>query len=292
MKNTNIIIKNTVNLAKELNACAIIVFGDIPIEGTDTSIPIYSISKKPKDFIKYLISSSLEKTKENTDLSSQLVQECSGKIEHLEKVTAIEHFMGKIRDGIVIGIIETFDSTSIIIHNIKENPMLKMMRECEERASTDVLRAVLSIALEISTFGREGKKVGTAFIIGDVEEVMIRSHQIIINPYYGHPEDRRNILNRDNWESIKEFSQLDGVFVISEDGIIHSAGRYLDIDAREITIDKGLGGRHVSAATITRDTVAIAVTISESGGVIRVYMDGKKKFSIETSERAIEMNRS
>lgn len=45
MKNTNIIIKNAVNLARELNACAIIVFGDIPIEGNETSIPIYSISK-------------------------------------------------------------------------------------------------------------------------------------------------------------------------------------------------------------------------------------------------------
>ncbi|RQD82049.1 diadenylate cyclase, partial [Methanosalsum natronophilum] len=58
----------------------------------------------------------------------------------------------------------------------------------------------------------------------------------------------------------------------------------------DVSIDKGLGGRHVSAATITRDTVALAVTISESGGVVRVYMDGIMKFSIETSERVIKLN--
>ena len=74
---------------------------------------------------------------------------------------------------------------------------------------------------------------------------------------------------------------------MSEDGIIRSAGRYLDVDAKDITIDKGLGGRHVSAAAITRDTVAIAITVSESGGVVRIFMDGKESMCIESTERAV-----
>jgi len=66
------------------------------------------------------------------------------------------------------------------------------------------------------------------------------------------------------------------VFVISKEGIVQAAGRYLDVDAKEIDIEQGLGGRHVSAAAITRDTFAIAITISESGGTVRIYMDGKE----------------
>ena len=42
----------------------------------------------------------------------------------------------------------------------------------------------------------------------------------------------RNVLDKRNWESIKEFAQLDGVFVVDENGIIHAAGRYLDVDGK------------------------------------------------------------
>ncbi|MDI3487257.1 MAG: diadenylate cyclase [Methanolobus sp.] len=89
---------------------------------------------------------------------------------------------------------------------------------------------------------------------------------------------------------MKEFAQLDGVFVISEEGMVEAAGRYLDVDAREIDVEKGLGGRHVSAAAITRDTVAIAVTVSQSGGVIHIYMDGKELMYIESTERAVRIH--
>ncbi len=292
MRNTNIIIENALDLAHKIDACAIIVFGDLPIDdyNIQCDIPIYVISKRPKNFIKYMISASMERTQDTDNISSQIFQETTGNVEHLEKIAAIEYFLDRVSQGVVLGLIESFDSTSIIVHKIEENPIVKVMEECEDRISSDVLKAILTIALEIADAGREGKKVGTAFVVGDVEEVLKRSHQIIINPYYGHSDNERSVLNTENWESIKEFAQIDGVFIISDDGYIHAAGRYLDIDARDVSIDKGLGGRHVSAATITRDTVALAVTISESGGVVRVYMDGIMKFSIETSERVIKLN--
>jgi DNA integrity scanning protein DisA with diadenylate cyclase activity len=80
------------------------------------------------------------------------------------------------------------------------------------------------------------------------------------------------------------------VFVLSGAGKILAAGRYLDVDARDIDIDKGLGTRHLSCASITRDTNAIAVVISETGGTIRIYMDGKEIMYIEPRVSAIEMN--
>jgi len=85
------------------------------------------------------------------------------------------------------------------------------------------------------------------------------------------------------------FAQLDGIFVLSGAGKILAAGRYLDVDARDIDIDKGLGTRHVSCAAITRDTNAIAVVISETGGTIRVYMDGKEILLIEPGISAFEI---
>jgi len=109
---------------------------------------------------------------------------------------------------------------------------------------------------------------------------------MILNPYAGQEESDRNVLDKKNWESIKEFAQLDGIFVVEESGLIHAAGRYLDVDGKNIDIEKGLGGRHVSAAAISRDTVAVAITISESGGVIRVYKDGKESICIESVQPA------
>ncbi|SNQ59751.1 DNA integrity scanning protein DisA nucleotide-binding domain protein [Candidatus Methanoperedens nitratireducens] len=80
---------------------------------------------------------------------------------------------------------------------------------------------------------------------------------------------------------MKSFAQLDGVFVITGKGIIRAAGRYLDINARDVPTEKGLGGRHASAAAITRDTETIAVTVSTSGGTIRVFKDGLEIVKIE-----------
>jgi Uncharacterized conserved protein len=131
----------------------------------------------------------------------------------------------------------------------------------------------LRLALELGREGREGKKVGTAFIIGDTNEVLKRSHQLILNPYKGHAEDTRDVKNRSHWETVKEFAQIDGVFVVDEKGVIISAGRYLDVNTKSIELE-GLGGRHMSALAVTRETQAIAVTVSESGGTVRLFKDG------------------
>ena len=144
-----------------------------------------------------------------------------------------------------------------------------------ELADADVVYAVLSLALEIAQEGREGRAIGTAFIIGDIEELKRWSHQGVLNPYEGHPAEVRDILQRENWESIKEFAQLDGVFLVGKTGIIEAAGRYLDADGRTVELQSGLGGRHLSAAAITKAAPAIAVVVSESGGTVRVFVGGK-----------------
>jgi diadenylate cyclase len=150
---------------------------------------------------------------------------------------------------------------------------VKTIDKTGERVDPTALRAVLRLALELGREGREGKKVGTAFIIGDTNEVLKRSHQLILNPYEGHTEDTRDIKNRSHWETIKEFAQIDGVFIVDEKGVIISAGRYLDVNTKSIELE-GFGGRHMSALAVTRETQAIAVTVSESGGIVRLFKDG------------------
>ncbi|MEA1985701.1 MAG: diadenylate cyclase [Euryarchaeota archaeon] len=287
MDTTDIIAASALKIAEELGACAIVVSGNVYLDETATDIPIYFASRRPKNIIDNLVSGNSEDLERTRKVTDEINNQTAGYIEHVEHTAAIEHLIGDLKRGIIVGIIEAMDSSAIIVHDVSQSPMLKAIAECEERVPAGVIRSLLTIALDIAETGREGRKVGTAFVVGDAEEVMQRSHQMILNPYVGHPDEDRDVLNRKNWESIKEFALLDGVFVVSGEGLITAAGRYLDIDAKDVNIDKGLGGRHVSAAAVTRDTVAIAVTISESGGVVRIYMDGKELLCIDSAGRAV-----
>jgi hypothetical protein len=139
----------------------------------------------------------------------------------------------------------------------------------------EVFEAVFSIAVEISREGREGKPVGTAFVVGDSAAVLERSRQLILNPFEGHGREDRLITNRGIVENVKGFALLDGVFVVSGDGVIESAGRYLTLDTSTVQIPMGLGTRHGSVAGITRATDSVGIVVSQSGGRISVFRAGE-----------------
>jgi len=141
--------------------------------------------------------------------------------------------------------------------------------------NTAVLEKILKIAEEIREEGREGKKVGTLFVIGDEEELEPYLKPLILNPFQGYPESIRDIINNDLSDTIKEFSQLDGAFIINNRGIILSAGTYIDVDTTDVKRYYGWGTRHLAAASITEKTNSIAVLVSESGGKIKVFKKGK-----------------
>lgn len=148
-------------------------------------------------------------------------------------------------------------------------------------ASFRVVMAVIDIALDIGALGREGKTVGTAFIIGDTENVLKSSHQAVFNPFKGYPRYERNITRPEVVESIKELAKLDGAFVISEKGIVEAAGRHLDTRGVMTKQLRGLGSRHRAAAGITRATEAIAVVVSESTGRVTIIEKGRIVSSLE-----------
>ncbi|HOI73516.1 MAG TPA: diadenylate cyclase [Syntrophales bacterium] len=150
-----------------------------------------------------------------------------------------------------------------------------------ETVYPEVFGTVLNLALELAAQGREGRKVGTIFILGDHERVLQLSRQMIINPFMGYAEEQRNILNPDLKETIKEFSALDGAFVLQDNGVLVTAGRHLSAALEGKDFPHGLGSRHIAAAGITSITDAIAIVLSESSGNVTVFKGGKIFVSIE-----------
>ncbi len=145
----------------------------------------------------------------------------------------------------------------------------------------EVFQEALTIALELAANGREGRTMGTIFVLGDEEKVLQLSKQMIINPFKGYSDKERNILHGNLRETLREFSALDGAFVISGDGLILTAGRYLGAASDESENLRGLGSRHVAAAGITAMTQAVAIVISESTGDVRIFKDGRVLMEIE-----------
>ena len=143
-----------------------------------------------------------------------------------------------------------------------------------DNINSEVIESIINLALEIGREGREGKKIGTAFVIGDKNEIMKYSKQMIINPFSGYDGDVRNITDPSMKDTIKEFAQLDGIFMIDKEGVILSAGTYINIDAKGINFP-GLGTRHLCCAALTNKVDSIAVVVSESGGNVVVFKNGK-----------------
>ncbi|MFL2932028.1 MAG: DNA integrity scanning protein DisA nucleotide-binding domain protein [bacterium] len=175
--------------------------------------------------------------------------------------------------------------TMMIFNLDKEEEMFQTSSSQSSLKSEDpkVFETILSLTLELSAEGREGKPCGSLFVLGDHELVLQYSRQLIINPFHGYPEEQRNIMDSGLRATIKEFSAIDGAFVIRGDGIIEAAGRHLNA-APEENLPPGLGSRHMAAAGITLVSSATSFAISESTGTVSVFRDGKILMQISKSQ--------
>jgi DNA integrity scanning protein DisA with diadenylate cyclase activity len=159
------------------------------------------------------------------------------------------------------------------------------LRQLETRVPLDTLKVVVDLAVEIGREGREAKPVGTMFVVGDTRRVMATSRPAGFDPVRGYSRKERNLCDPRVREGIKEIAQMDGAFVISADGTVEASCRYLDASAGTITLSKGLGARHWAAAAISRATKAVAVTVSESNGTVRIFQNGEVMLRIEPIHR-------
>jgi DNA integrity scanning protein DisA with diadenylate cyclase activity len=147
---------------------------------------------------------------------------------------------------------------------------------CSEKrqVDADVLKQTVSLAVEIAREGREGRKIGTLFVVGDSRAVIKRSKPLILDPLQGHPDEDKQIVSPDMRETIKELAQLDGAFLVSNLGVVLSAARYIDAASDSLNLPLGLGSRHMAGASISRNTNAVAVVVSESS-MVRMFDDGE-----------------
>src|ERR1700733_2811660 len=137
----------------------------------------------------------------------------------------------------------------------------------------DILESLIGLAVEIAREGGEGRGVATLFTFGEENAVLARSRPLILDPLLGHPEPLRHVTNLNLRGTIKELAQLDGGFVVSREGIVLSACRYLDAVAAQVDVPLGLGSRHIAAANMSAVTKAVGIVVSESS-VVRLFCHG------------------
>ena len=184
--------------------------------------------------------------------------------------------------------VDTIDSVSVI--NLEHLGRLTVhdLRQLETRVPLDTLKTTVDLAVDIGREGREGKPVGTLFVVGDHRKVLRHCHPLGFDPVRGYNVEERRLEDSKVRDSVKEIAQLDGAFIVSSDGTIVSACQYISAPAAEITLSKGLGARHWAAAAISRATGAVAISVSESNGTVRLFQNGEVMLRIEPFRRAMK----
>ncbi|HEV3023573.1 MAG TPA: DNA integrity scanning protein DisA nucleotide-binding domain protein, partial [Pirellulales bacterium] len=162
------------------------------------------------------------------------------------------------------------------------------LQQLETRVPLDTLQTVVNLALEIGREGREGKPVGTLFVVGDTAKVRRMCRSAGFDPVKGYSRKERNLKSARVREAIKEIAQMDGAIVVAADGTVELAAQYIDAPATSITLSKGLGARHWAAASISRATKAVSVAVSESNGTVRIFQNGEVVLRIEPFRRPMK----
>jgi DNA integrity scanning protein DisA with diadenylate cyclase activity len=147
--------------------------------------------------------------------------------------------------------------------------------------ATRELARIIDIALRLAAEGREGRPIGTIFVLGDLDQLDRYVRQLVLNPCQGHPQRDRNIHNPDFFETIREFAALDGAFIVDKNGVVHSAGTYLQASPKKARLRSGLGARHAAGLGITTVTEAVATVVSSSSGTITIFHEGETILELE-----------
>src|SRR5882724_1256918 len=143
-----------------------------------------------------------------------------------------------------------------------------------EDVKPEVLERVIAVATELAVEGREGRPVGCLFVVGDTATVIKMIKPLVLNPFYGYKEEDRNILNPFMDETVKEFSSIDGAFIIRGDGVVVSAGSLIQAADYDHALPSGLGSRHAAALAISVATQCISLVVSSSTGQVTLFRRG------------------
>ncbi len=181
---------------------------------------------------------------------------------------------------------DPIDSLSVIhLGEHLERLSSQDLRRLDTQVPLETLRAVVDTAVEIGREGREGHPVGTMFVVGDTRKVLTMSRPMNFNPFRGYSTEERDIRDRAVREQIKDIAQLEGAILVRRDGVAVAACMRIESPDRGFTLSMGLGTRHAAAAAVSKATKAIAVTVSQSSGTVRLFQNGEVVLHIEPLAR-------
>jgi diadenylate cyclase len=276
------VVRHAQALAREIDARAVLVLADA-VEGDDElrqlvrtvsfrTILISRVQDIPPDMLpplphcEWITVPDVHMTRTGQVKVALLVCLAKGLLQRGDRVVCLTGIDGS-------SVIDT-----LIVLNLGSEPELFSATQTVNLGG-DVTPAVfertLALVTQLAVEGREGRPVGAIFVVGDSEKVLAQSRLLVLNPFQGYPESERNILDAEMEETIKEFSAIDGAFIVRGDGVVLTAGSQLLPSVAAPQLPKGLGTRHAAAAAITASTDAVAIAISQSTGTVSVFKSGQ-----------------
>jgi DNA integrity scanning protein DisA with diadenylate cyclase activity len=187
-----------------------------------------------------------------------------------------------------------------IVLNMSDSPVIEKLtqalltgvardlRQLETSVPLETLKTVIDLAVEIGREGREGKPVGTMFVVGDTRKVLHLCQPAGFDPVKGYARSERDLHDARVREAIKEVAVLDGAFIVNADGTVEKGAQLVDAPYANLTLSKGLGSRHWAGAAISKVTSAIAVVVSQSSGTVRIFQSGEVMLRIEPFRQAMK----
>ncbi len=197
-------------------------------------------------------------------------------------------------DGDVIAVYSGFEHQKLdsISHIRLDDRLRRLTTRDLQRLESSVplksLKIVIDLAAQIGREGREGKKVGALFVIGDNRQILRHCKDSGFDPIRGYKRDMRNLHDARVREDIKEIAQMDGAFIISPDAVVEKSRQIIEVNHASLTLSKGLGARHWAAAAISQITKAIAIVVSQSTGTVRIFQNGETVLRIEPMDNNVK----
>jgi DNA integrity scanning protein DisA with diadenylate cyclase activity len=185
--------------------------------------------------------------------------------------------------------VDTIDSISYIeLDEHLGRLTARDLRQLETSVPLETLKTVIDLSVEIGREGREGKPIGTMFVVGDTRKVLQHCQPAGFDPVRGYNRNERDLHDPRVREAVKEIAGLDGAFIINGEGIVEKAAQLVDAPYANLTLSKGLGARHWAGAAISKATAALAIVVSQSSGTVRLFQNGEVMLRIEPLRQAMK----
>ncbi len=283
-KFNRLILREALKVAKGAKCSAVMVFGDTFAGALDLSdafgeFKIIIVSQSASELtdgknIAHIPVRSFSNNRLSQLRSAILLGLTRGVMKHNERICCVG------------GIPQSNQFDTLVVVDVEREFQSVFTRQADMLPSAvkpEVLERVIGIATELSVEGREGKPVGCLFVIGEVAKIKSHIKQLVLNPFAGYDDEERNILNPFMDETVKEFSGLDGAFIIRGNGVLESAGTLIHSADYHVELPGGFGSRHAAAAAISVATECLAIVVSSSTGQVTLFRRGQMLPLIEKS---------